>query len=136
MKKSFTVIEVIIAVVILSLVGAAIIRAGSINAQMMEKIEKKEPMTELAAIVANHRKPQYNHLTKRLEDFLEIRIEDDELRKFFKTKVKYDEREVKLELPKMDENESGENILGVSLVKITIQKDGEGESLFVLDIDG
>ena len=140
MKKSFTIIEVVIAVVILSLVGTALLKSAGINLDYFQKVSKKEQFSDFLTIVANHPNKDYNHLTKSLYDFLQndFFIDDNELLSMLKnTKIKYIETDVKLKLPSLDSNETkNTNSFGIRLKKLSIiSKDG-GDYIFIAEIDG
>jgi len=157
MKKGFTLIEVIISVVILSLVGVALLKSGAMNLSNMEKIAKKEEFVDYISIVVNHRNPDFNHLTKALIDFLpEINIEDDELRKILKKKFKYQEYEIKLTPPTLEgfdeenfsdeiefvDNEEEDNNdkdqfqspFEVALIKLSLQNEEGGDYIYILEL--
>ncbi|MRJ01819.1 MAG: type II secretion system protein [Epsilonproteobacteria bacterium] len=146
MKRGFTLIEVITAVVILALLGVALLKNGGDTLSFMEKIEKKERVNDYLTIIALHRDPDYNHLTKGLEDFLKINVLDDDLRQILKEKFTYQEREVKVKMPMLDdfnqtleggegdldEEMAPENPIAVSFVKLTIHSDKKGGGFIYL----
>jgi|GEM_PF-4530211 len=143
MKKAFTIIEVIISVVILSLVGVAILKSAGLNLDYFTKISKKSQASNYITIIANHPDPDFNHLKKSLYDFLEKEyfIDDGDILKILKdTKFKYTQTELKLMLPSMDdENEEdggGDNPLGVSLKKLSIHSKEGGDYIFVVEPNG
>ncbi len=142
MKRSFTIIEVIIAVVILALVGVALLKSGALNLTLLEKIEKKERFSDYLTIVANHRNPDFNHLSKAIEDFLpNFHPEDSELRKLFKTKFAYQENFLKVELPTLegfDEEEEepvAQNPININFIKLSIRNKEGGDSIYILELN-
>ncbi len=150
MRKSFTLVEVIIAVMILALVGVALLKSGAINISALERISKKDNFVDLTTIIVNHRNPDFNHLTKALEDFLpNLSIDDDELRKLLKEKFKYQEYEIKIKPPTMEEfeeinfsdeveedeeKEQFQSPIEISLIKLSLQNEEGGDYLYILEL--
>ncbi|MRI83431.1 MAG: hypothetical protein C6I00_03335 [Nitratiruptor sp.] len=140
--RAFTLIEVVIAVMILALVGVALLRSGGENATLLQRVETKGRMSEYIALVAAHRNPTWNRLSKRLEDFLGLNVLDDELRHLLKSSFRYQEQEVKITMPTLTEfnqsqeepEERYENPLGLSLIKVSIQNEDGGDYLYLLEM--
>jgi hypothetical protein len=139
MKKSFTIIEVVIAAVILSFLGVALLKNAGLNIDYFERVSKKAQITEFAGIVANHLNPEFNHLKKSLYDFIEKEyyIDDSEIVKSLKdAKFTYIEDELKLDLPSMEDNESkGDNILGIKLKKLSVISENGGDYIFAAELN-
>ena len=143
MKKSFTIIEVIISVVILALVGVALLKSGALNLTLLEKVGKKEAFSDYITIIANHRNVDFNHLSKALEDFLpQFKPEDDELRKIFKEKFSYREKIVKVKLPALEgfdeeseEEPAAQNPIDINFIKLSIKNDESGDYIYILELN-
>ncbi|SMC10194.1 type II secretion system protein [Nitratiruptor tergarcus] len=144
MKKAFTIIEVMIAVMILALVGTALLKNAGAGLDFMQKISKKEQVIDSISVVVAHRNPDFNHLKKSLYDFVEqeFLIDDIELLKILKgKKFLYQESEAKISLPTLEgfsqqfveeEEKNQANLLNFTFTKISIQGNG-GDHLFVVD---
>jgi len=142
MKNAFTIIEVIISVVILALVGVALLQNGAKSLDIFGHLRKKEDVSDYLTIIANHPNPDYNHLTKALEDFLpRFRVDDDELRKLLKRKFRYQEIFIKAELPTLEGFEEQEqeqespNLIDVNFVKLSIASKEGGDYIYRLQLN-
>lgn len=145
MHRGFTIIEVVIAVVILALVGTALIKNGSDGIEFLQRVHKKNEVVDMALIAANHRKPDFNHLQKPLEDFLQnsYLIDDMDLQKLLKSqKFKYLETYPKVEMPvlegfeeKNSEEVMQENAMPLQIVKISLQGKDIGDYFYVLELN-
>ncbi len=145
MHRGFTIIEVVIAVVILALVGTALIKNGSDGIEFLQRVHKKNEAIDMALIAANHRNPAYNHLQKPLEDFLQnsYLIDDMDLQKILKNqKFKYLETYPKVEMPVLEgfeeeepEEAMQENAIPLQVVKISLQGKDIGDYFYVLELN-
>ncbi len=144
MKKSFTLIEVLISVVILALVGTALLKNAGMNLDFLKKISSKEEAIDVMTIVASHRNPDFNHLQKSLYDFLakEYLLDDNDLQKILRsTKVKYKENPIKISLPTLesfDEEDQGEqpqNPIDIQFVKLSATSKSFGDYLYILELN-
>ena len=146
MHKSFTLMEVVIAVIILALVGTALLKNSSDGIEFIQKISQKNQAIDAIAIVANHRNPSFNHLQKSLEDFLQdsYHIDDMDVQKIIKNKkFKYLENYLKIEMPILEGFEEepqesiqeNENIIPLRVVKLSIQNREKGDYLYILELN-
>ena len=145
MHRGFTIIEVVIAVVILALVGTALIKNGSDGIEFLQRVHKKNEAIDMALIAANHRNPAFNHLQKPLEDFLQnsYLIDDMDLQKILKSqKFKYLETYPKVEMPVLEgfeeedsEEAMQENAIPLQVVKISLQGKDIGDYFYVLELN-
>ncbi len=145
MHRGFTIIEVVIAVVILALVGTALIKNGSDGIEFLQRVHKKNEAINMVLIAANHRNPVFNHLQKPLEDFLQnsYLIDDMELQKILKKqKFKYLETYPKIEMPVLEgfeeedsEEVMQENAIPLQVVKISLQGKDKGDYFYVLELN-
>ena len=142
MKKSFTIIEVIISVVILTLVGTALLKNAGINLDFLKKMTQKTEAIEYITIISAHRNPDFNHLSKSLEDFLAKTyfIDDTALQQLLKkTKVRYQEEDIKISMPVLEgfekEKEQNANPIDISFVKIFAKLKDGGEFLYALQLN-
>ncbi len=151
MKKSFTILEVLISVVILALVGTALLKNADMNLDFFKKVSKKESAINIMTLIVSHRNLDFNHLKKSLYDFLakEYIIDDNELQKVLRnTKVKYQEIPIKISLPTLqgfDEEHQGEhqkeqeeqpqNPIDIRFVKLSATSKSFGDYLYILELD-
>ena len=145
MHRGFTIIEVVIAVVILALVGTALIKNGSDGIEFLQRVHKKNEAIDMTLIAANHRNPVFNHLQKPLEDFLQnsYLIDDIDLQKILKNqKFKYLETYPKVEMPVLEgfeekdsEEVMQENAMPLQVVKISLQGKDIGDYFYVLELN-
>ncbi|BCD63190.1 hypothetical protein NitYY0826_P31 (plasmid) [Nitratiruptor sp. YY08-26] len=142
MKKSFTIIEVIISVVILTLIGTALLKNAGVNLNFLKKIIQKNETIHYMTIISLHRNPNFNHLSKHLEDFLDKSyfIDDDGLQKLLKkTKVQYQEQDIKISMPVLEgfkkEEETTSNPIDISFIKIYARFENSGDFLYVLQLN-
>ena len=145
MHRGFTIIEVVVAVVILALVGTALIKNGRDEIEFLQRVYKKNEAINMALIAANHRNPAFNHLQKLLEDFLQnsYPIDDIELQKILKSqKFKYLETYPKVKMPVLEEFEDEnseeamqENAISLQVIKISFQGKDLGDYFYVLELN-
>ena len=145
MHRGFTIIEVVVAVVILALVGTALIKNGSDGIEFLQRVDRKNEAIDITLIAANHRNPAFNHLQKPLEDFLQnsYLIDDMDLQKILKNqKFKYLETYPKVEMPVLEgfeeedsEEAMQENAIPLQVVKISLQGKDIGDYFYVLELN-
>ena len=70
MRRAFSLIEVVIATVILSVVGLALLQMGTKNQKINAYIDKKNTIAPLVSIISFHHDKKFNNLEKTLYDFL------------------------------------------------------------------
>ena len=141
--KAFTLIEVVISVVILSLVGAALLKNAGMNMAFFSKLQKKNGAIDAMSIVAHHPNLDFNHLQKPLYAFIEsdYHIDDDELKSLLKKEqFSYQERILKVVMPKLEgfdkegKNQENENLIDLDLIKISIHNQELGDSIYIAKI--
>ncbi len=145
MKRSFTIVEVLISVVILALVGTALLKNAGMDLDFLKKISSKEEAIDVMTIIASHRNPDFNHLQKSLYDFLakEYLMDDNDLQKILRsTKVKYQENRIKISLPTLegfDEEDQKEqqpqNPIDIQFVKLSANTKSFGDYLYMLELN-
>jgi len=69
-RRAFSLIEVVIATVILSVVGLALLQMGTKNQKINAYIDKKNTIAPLVSIISFHHDKKFNNLEKTLYDFL------------------------------------------------------------------
>jgi len=126
MKKSFTLIEVLIAVTILAIVGSALLQGANQSLDFVEKIVAKEKKLFPSFIAALHRKKEYSGIEKPLKSYLlDYSIDDLELRgKLAQTKIKIFIEEEKNTFKELDEEsledeENSSELFNITLLRIT-----------------
>ena len=133
MTKAFTLIEVLVSVMILSVVGTGLLQISSNSKQNFAFLKEKSEFDRLASIAFIHNDKKYHHKDMTLFDFLRddyTQINDD-LRKYLKeVKVSYSHEEVSSFAPfeqSIDEqnlsNENPEEELLKNSLNITILYD-------------
>lgn len=111
MKKGFSLIEVLIATVILSVVGIALLQMGSKNQKINRYIDQKSSIAHLASVVGFHHNINFNKTEKTLYDFLksDYKIDNFDIKKMLEEqKVRYVEQKVAT-VDFGESNESEEN---------------------------
>ncbi|NWF66105.1 MAG: type II secretion system protein [Campylobacterales bacterium] len=86
MKKSFSLIEILVAVAIISVVGLALLQSGANNTKLINYMNEKKEMKELFSIVLLNSNEQWHNREKTLYDFVskKFNIDDDDIRKELK----------------------------------------------------
>ena len=147
MKRSFTIVEVLVSVVILALVGTALLKNAGMNLDFLKKVSKKEEAINIMTLIVSHRNLDFNHLKKSLYDFLakEYNVDDNELQKVLRdTKVKYQETPIKISLPTLqsvddgnqeEQEEQPQNPIDIRFVKLSATSKSFGDYLYILELD-
>ncbi len=94
MRFGFTLVEVLIATVIASVAGLALLKANSSNTHLFTKLTGYSQASEELSLVGIHADKRFNHTTKSLYDILDKKYDvvNDDLRKYLKsTKYAYNE---------------------------------------------
>lgn len=121
MKPGFSLIEVMIATVILAVVGVALLQMGSKNQKINEYIENKNSIAHLTSIVGFHHDPAFNKTQKSLYDFLknDYTIDNMEIKNLLeKRSVRYVEQKVMT----VDFGESNESIENRDIMRFDIMR--------------
>lgn len=107
-KKAFSLVEVIVAVVLLATVGMTLLKIGTNNQDIILFTQNYAKKTDLFSIPFNHKNQDFHNTTKSLYDFLQGSYDlDDESRKTLKSiKVNYKHKEVMSEQFPVNENTS------------------------------
>jgi prepilin-type N-terminal cleavage/methylation domain-containing protein len=106
MRGAFTLIEVLVATVIASIAGMALLQMNSNNMHLFKQIQYRSSNSEPISLIALHGDKKYNKTTKSLYDILDrtYDIKNDDLRKYLKD-YKVDYSELLIETIKFDESE-------------------------------
>lgn len=143
MRPAFTLMEVLVAAMIASVAGLALMQTSSNNNFLFERLKHVASMSEQVSVIGFNGDIAYNRTTKSLYDMLDKRylIDNDELRTYLKDK-KFDYREqvaetitfgesgmqeIEDENPfSMDESDSkSAQLLQFELIRISIKNDTE-----------
>ena len=95
MRKGFTLIEIMIAAAIASIVGLALLQMNANTTHLFSHIRSSSNMAETLSLIGEHGDLKYNHTDKTLYDILDksYAITNDELRHFLeKNKYSYNEK--------------------------------------------
>lgn len=95
MKHAFTLIEVLVAAVIASIAGMALLQMNSNNTHLFKQIKQRSSTSEPMSLIALHSDKKYNKTTKSLFDILDdtYDIKNDDFRKYLKeTRIDYSEQ--------------------------------------------
>ncbi len=95
MRNAFTLIEVLVATVIATIAGMALLQMNSNNTHLFKQIQYRSSNSEPISIIALHSDKKYHRTTKSLYDILDnaYDIKNDDLRKYLKdTKIDYREK--------------------------------------------
>ncbi len=99
MRAGFTLIEVLVATVIASIAGMALLQMNSNNMHLFKQIQYRSSNSETLSLIALHNDKKYNRTTKELFVILDdtYDITNDDLRKYLKeTKIDYSEKLIEL----------------------------------------
>ena len=140
MRSGFTLIEVMVATVIATFAGLALLQVNSSNTLLFSKLQGLSESSEELSLIGAHADQRFNRTTKSLYDILdrEYDITNDDFRKYLK-EVKYDYKESLIDTIVFGENdmdsetealyendlENNANVplLQFELLKITIRND-------------
>jgi len=140
MRSGFTLIEVLVATVIATFAGLALLQVNSSNTLLFSKLQGLSESSEELSLIGAHADQRFNRTTKSLYDILdrEYDITNDDFRKYLK-EVKYDYKESLIDTIVFGENdmdsetealyendlENNANVplLQFELLKITIRND-------------
>jgi prepilin-type N-terminal cleavage/methylation domain-containing protein len=109
MKHAFTLIEVLVAAMIASIAGMALLQMNSNNTHLFKQIKQRSSTSETMSLIALHSDKKYNKTTKSLYDILgdTYDIKNDDFRKYLKaTPIDYSEQLV--ETIRFDDAQSSE----------------------------
>lgn len=121
MRHGFSLIEVMIATVILAVVGVALLQMGSKNQKIDEYVERKSSIAHLTSIIGFHHDPKFNNTQKNLYDFLknDYTIDNMEIKSLLeKRSVRYVEQKVMT----INFGESDESIESRELMRFDIKR--------------
>ncbi|MEJ2500805.1 MAG: hypothetical protein P8Y65_06735 [Campylobacterales bacterium] len=87
MRSAFTIIEVLAAVAIATIVGAAMLKMNSSNLFFLGQLKQTSQVSEDLAVAALHADKRFNRDDKSLYDLMEgaYAIDNDDLRRYLKT---------------------------------------------------
>jgi prepilin-type N-terminal cleavage/methylation domain-containing protein len=110
MRQGFTLIEVVAAVAIATISGAALLQMSANSLNFFTKIHEKSLVSEELSLVGAHADIKFNRTTKSLDDILDrsYNIDNDELRDYLKAQT-FDYNEVVLETITLDEDSLGDS---------------------------
>ncbi len=91
MREGFTMVEVLVAAVIASFAGMALLQTNNSNTLLFSKLKSLSESTEELSLVATHADKRFNRSNKSLYDILDRQydIQNDDFRKYLK-ETKYD----------------------------------------------
>ena len=95
MRSGFTLIEIMIAAAITSIVGMALLAMSNNTTHLFNTIKSSSNMAESLSLIGAHGDLKYNHTEKTLYDILDksYTIDNDELRRFLqKSRYSYNEK--------------------------------------------
>lgn len=137
MRKGFSLVEVIIATVIIAIVGISLLEMGTKNQKIDLYIDKKSSLSQYSSIISFHHKPDFNNLDKTLFDFIEkdYDIDHDEVKKFLKSeKISYKEQEIlTLDFGESNESEESKENMRLEIKKAIIFKDKIAADVYFLE---
>jgi len=142
-REGFTLIEVLIATVILAVVGTGLLQISSNYKKNFEFLKRKSQLAYLASIPLIHNNQKYHNSDKTLYQFIEDSYTDidDDLRRYLdEYKVHYEEEEISSISTGEDLNdtddEQNQNSFSIIFNKITIthNKDNDFAYKIILPI--
>ena len=111
MRQGFSLIEVMIATVILAIVGVALLQMGSKNQKIDHFVDEKSSIAQLTSVIGFHHDPKFNKTEKTLYDFLksDYTIDNTDIKSFLDSRrVRYVEQNM-MTIDFGENNESLEN---------------------------
>lgn len=122
MRKAFTLIEVIVATSILSIVALGLLQVHSSNTKLIERMSEKYHLQEEFSLVLLNSNQGWHNSNKSLFDFVSqnIQINNDKLKTWMKNyKVNYTDKEFsKIELLSKDIEQFSSILDGVDIEKL------------------
>lgn len=137
MRKAFSLIEVVVATVIIALVGLALLQMGTKHLKMDAYIEKKSAVAQYSSIISFHHNTDYNKLKKSLYDFLkdDYVIDNLEIKQMLDT-ITFEYTETKITSINFGENNEtleDKSLQSFDLKKATIKNSDITSSLYFLE---
>ncbi len=137
MRNGFSLIEVIIATVILAIVGVALLQMGSKNQKIDSYVEQKSSIAHLTTIIGFHHDPKYNKTQKSLYDFLKnsYTIDNSEIKSLLEArKVQYVEQKVgTIDFGENNESTENRNIMQFDIKRASVIISNITASLYFLE---
>ena len=132
-KKGFSLIEVLVAVMILAVVGVALMQINIKNQKISEFIDKKTKLSQISSIVGFHHKTDYKKLQKSIYDFLKNDYEIDNTyikQKLDSYKIYYDERvSGKIEF----DNNNSQDINSLNIIQAIAKNNNKTTNIYFLE---
>jgi len=112
MKKSFTLIEIVITVMIISIIGFALLQMQSNTIQTLELLDKRLKVNKYSSFIFSNISDKYHNKHKTVYEFIKDRynLNDDDLIRYFKEK-EYGYTQDELFFLNFGENDDGETEL-------------------------
>ena len=137
-SKSFTLIEVLVSVIILSVVGIALLDMASKNTKTLSYLSKKKEIPMILSVVAFHGNPDMDNLEKNLYDIVskEYKIDSLVFKEYLNSKkLLYKEDEVdRVNLAKQEKQDS-QMSWQINIFKQSIAMKKAGGYLFTIRVD-
>jgi len=132
-KKGFSLIEVLVAVMILAVVGVALMQINVKNQKISEFIDKKTKLSQISSIVGFHHKTDYKKLQKSVYDFLKNDYEIDNTyikQKLDSYKIYYDEKiSGKIEF----DNNNSQDIKSLNIIQAIAKNNNKTTNIYFLE---
>ncbi len=138
-KGGFTLIEVIVSVLLISIVGMALLEISSKNTRVISFLEKKREVPIALSFIAFHGTPDGNNLEKTLLDIIDAdyNIESDRLKRYLESKkVLYKERSVdRINFGESEESEDSGMTQQIEIFRQSILMDKLAGDIFTVRIE-
>jgi prepilin-type N-terminal cleavage/methylation domain-containing protein len=132
-KKGFSLIEVLVAVMILAVVGVALMQINIKNQKISEFIDKKTKLSQISSIIGFHHKTDYKKLQKSIYDFLKNDYEIDNTyikQKLDSYKIYYDEKiSGKIEF----DNNNSQDIKSLNIIQAIAKNNNKTTNIYFLE---
>jgi len=132
-KKGFSLIEVLVAVMILAVVGVALMQINVKNQKISEFIDKKTKLSQISSIIGFHHKTDYKKLQKSIYDFLKNDYEIDNTyikQKLDSYKIYYDEKiSGKIEF----DNNNSQDIKSLNIIQAIAKNNNKTTNIYFLE---
>ena len=121
MRQGFSLIEVMIATVILAIVGVALLQMGSKNQKIDHFVEEKSSIAHLTSVIGFHHDPKFNKTDKTLYDFLksDYAIDNTDIKSFLEgRRIRYVEQKIMT----IDFGESNESLESKDVMRFDVKR--------------
>lgn len=138
-RKAFTLVEVLVSVLILSVVGVALLQMNVKNQKISEYIDKKMQVAQISSILGHHHTKDYAKLDKSIYDFIknDYQIDDIEIKKKLDLyTIHYEERQITtIEFGENNQSEDDLQTQSIKIMQAIGRKQNKTASIYFLELN-